>query len=114
MKWAWPASQCARAGAVKAISSAIDPDLVALNIVRVPSIFEREGFRFFFYSNDHAPAHVHVRKGSGEAVFVLAPEVLLQRSEGLTPQELSKAHRLTKENRDLIIRAWYEFFDPSL
>lgn len=34
-----------------------------------PTVFSKDGFRFFFYSNDHSPIHVHVRKGDGEAVF---------------------------------------------
>ena len=38
----------------------------------MPQIFTKDGFRFFFYSNDHEPLHVHVQKGSGEAVFVIA------------------------------------------
>jgi hypothetical protein len=35
----------------------------------VPTIFTEDGFRFFFYSNDHEPVHVHVRKGDADAVF---------------------------------------------
>ena len=29
----------------------------------MPTVFIIEGFRFFFYSNDHAPLHVHVQHG---------------------------------------------------
>ena len=39
-------------------------------------MFSKNGFRFFFYSNEHRPIHVHVRKGGGEAVF----EVLISNS----------------------------------
>ncbi|MEE8587347.1 MAG: DUF4160 domain-containing protein [Acidobacteriota bacterium] len=35
----------------------------------MPTVFTKDGFRFFFYSNDHRPIHVHARKGDGEAVF---------------------------------------------
>jgi len=35
----------------------------------MPKVFEKDGFRFLFYSNEHRPIHVHVRYGSGEAVF---------------------------------------------
>ena len=34
----------------------------------MPLIFEKEGFKFAFYSNDHLPIHVHVRK-SGSSLF---------------------------------------------
>jgi hypothetical protein len=29
----------------------------------MPTVFIKDGFRFFFYSNEHRPIHVHVRKG---------------------------------------------------
>lgn len=32
----------------------------------MPKIFEYLGFIFFFYSNDHEPIHVHVKKGDKE------------------------------------------------
>ena len=35
----------------------------------MPNIFEKDGFRFFFYSNERRPIHVHVRHGGGESVF---------------------------------------------
>ena len=57
----------------------------------MPKIFEQDGYSFFFYSNDHAPIHVHVRRGAGEAVFVVEPEVELRESVGLNVRELSRA-----------------------
>ena len=38
----------------------------------MPTVFIEQGYRFFFYSNDHQPIHVHVRYGDGEATFDLA------------------------------------------
>ncbi|WP_395715367.1 DUF4160 domain-containing protein [Prosthecobacter sp.] len=45
----------------------------------MPSVFTKNGFRFFFYSNDHEPLHVHVRKGGGEAVFEVEPRAAAAR-----------------------------------
>jgi hypothetical protein len=70
----------------------------------VPRIFEKDGYIFFFDSNDHEPIHVHVRKGNGEAVF-------LRESEGLKVAELAKAESLAEANRQLIVRSWHEHFD---
>lgn len=33
----------------------------------MPTIFEIFGLRFFFYSDDHTPIHVHVVKGDDDA-----------------------------------------------
>ncbi|MEO6283636.1 MAG: DUF4160 domain-containing protein [Dyadobacter sp.] len=37
--------------------------------------FYINGFRFFFYLNEHEPIHVHVSKGDSEARIVLVPEL---------------------------------------
>ena len=77
----------------------------------MPTIFEKDGFRFFFYSNDHRPIHVHVRKSGGEAVFDVEDAVELRESHGLKMADLSKAQQLAEEQRDLIIQHWHEHLD---
>ncbi len=77
----------------------------------MPTVFTKDGFWFFFYSNDHRPIHVHVRKGSGEAVFNVEGEVELRESVGFKTKELRQAEGLAREHRDLIIRKWHEHFD---
>jgi hypothetical protein len=75
---------------------------------RVPKIFEKDGYLFFFYSNEHRPIHVHVRRGGGEAVFEVENGVELRESQGLKVRELSKAEALAEEHRELIIQKWHE------
>ncbi|HUI08344.1 MAG TPA: DUF4160 domain-containing protein [Verrucomicrobiae bacterium] len=77
----------------------------------MPSIFEKDGYRFFFYSNEHRPIHVHVRRGGGEAVFNVEEVVELRESHGLKVDELARAEELALEHRELIIRAWHEHLD---
>ncbi len=74
----------------------------------MPKIFEKHGYKFFFYSNEHEPVHVHVRHGGGEAVFVVEPQVELRESQGLKVTELARAEELATEHRDLIIQKWHE------
>ena len=76
----------------------------------MPVVFSRDGYRFFFYSNDHQPIHVHVRYGSGEAVFNVEGEVVLRESYGLKLRELSKAQELVESHQKLIIAKWHECF----
>ena len=75
----------------------------------MPSIFEKDGYQFFFYSNDHEPIHVHVRKGGGEAVFLIEGEVSLRESEGLKVSELSRAEAIAEEHKELILQKWNEY-----
>jgi len=74
----------------------------------MPTVFEKDGYRFFFYSNDHRPIHVHVRYGNGEAIFNVEDEIALRESQGLKIKELSKAQQLAEENKQLIIEKWHE------
>lgn len=74
----------------------------------MPKVFEKDGYKFFFYSNEHLPIHVHVRRGGGEAVFDVEPAVELRESSGLKISELARAEALAIENRALIIERWHE------
>ena len=77
----------------------------------MPKIFEKDGYRFFFYSNEHRPVHVHVRYGGGEAVFEVEQGVELRESQGLKVRELAKAEGLATEHRELILQRWHERFN---
>jgi hypothetical protein len=77
----------------------------------MPKIFERDGYRFFFYSNEHRPIHVHVRYGGGEAIFEIGQRVDLRESQGLKVRELAKAEELATEHRGVIIAKWNEYCD---
>lgn len=65
--------------------------------------------RFFFYSNEHDPIHVHVRNADGEAKFSV--EVLrCIDNKGLKNKDVRLAKVLIEENKELIIKAWYAHF----
>lgn len=74
----------------------------------MPKVFEEDGYRFFFYSNEHHPIHVHVRHGDGEAVFDVEESIELRESRNMNVGELSKAQQLAEENRLLIVEKWHE------
>lgn len=48
----------------------------------MPTLFELFGLRFFFFSDDHAPIHVHVVKGDDDAKIALRPEIRLVYNTG--------------------------------
>ena len=74
----------------------------------MPKVFQKDGYSFFFYSNEHPPIHVHVRHGGGEAVFVVQTRVELRESQGLKVRELARAEELAIEHQELIIAKWNE------
>lgn len=77
----------------------------------MPTVFIQNGFRFFFYSNEHTPIHIHVRNSNGEAVFEIQENVILRESVGLKTQELNTAECLAEEHKKLIVQKWHEYFD---
>ncbi|MFH0939265.1 MAG: DUF4160 domain-containing protein [Planctomycetota bacterium] len=73
----------------------------------MPTIFEKDGYKFFFYSNEHLPIHVHIRHGGGEAVFDVEDIVELRESQNMKMNELRKAQKIAQENRNLILEKWH-------
>lgn len=77
----------------------------------MPEIFRKFGFRFFFYSDEHEPIHIHVSKGENEASYnVTETEINLRENYGMNNKELKKIEMLIVENRELIIESWDNYF----
>ncbi|WP_188053067.1 DUF4160 domain-containing protein [Sphingosinithalassobacter sp. CS137] len=79
----------------------------------MPRVFEHQGWRFFFYSNEgdpREPAHVHVLKEGREAKFWLYPEVAPAYNHGLSARELRLVSQVVLERRRDIEEAWHAHF----
>lgn len=74
----------------------------------MPEIFRMFGMKFFFYSLEHLPIHIHVRNADGTAKFEIEPVKLVE-SQGMKPKDLVLAEALVEERAELIIRKWHEF-----
>lgn len=75
----------------------------------MPTIFEIFGLRFFFFSNEHAPIHVHVVKGDDNAKIAIDPTVELVYNHGLKPADLKRAMQLATMYREDIIDTWHKY-----
>lgn len=75
----------------------------------MPELFRFFGMRFFFYSEEHLPIHIHVRNADGEAKFNVEPEIRLVNSRGMKTKDLSLAEAIIEEKREEIIEKWKEF-----
>ena len=74
----------------------------------MPTLLVQEGFKFFFYANEHLPMHVHVSKGSGYAKINLVKMEVADNC--LKSAELKRAVAITNEHRDEFLERWNEFF----
>ena len=78
----------------------------------MPTIFQFEGYRFFFFSNEGKPReqiHVHVRKDSNRAKFWTSP-VGLANNQGFSGKDVNSLAQIVETRRDEIERAWHEHF----
>lgn len=75
----------------------------------MPTIFEIFGLRFFFYSDDHAPIHVHVVKGDDDAKIQIEPEVKLIYNHGLKAKDLKRALELAEMYKEDIVDVWNRY-----
>lgn len=77
----------------------------------MPTILLAFGLRFYFYSEEHSPIHVHVENGDGRAKFALDPQITLIKNEGIKPKDLKKAQIMCETFREEFIEKWKEHMD---
>ena len=75
----------------------------------MPTILRIDGYRFFFFSDEHLPTHIHIEKGDGYARIELN-SIKITDSYNLNSKELKKLSALVKENNDKLQKAWNEYF----
>lgn len=76
----------------------------------MPTILRYKGYRFFFYSDEHAPKHIHIEQSERTAKFNLEP-IELVRNRGFNGKELRIIRVVIEENINSLKKAWYEYFN---
>jgi hypothetical protein len=76
----------------------------------MPTVIILKGYRFFFYSNDHDPIHIHVEKDNKTAKFNLKPVELIK-SKRFNASELRALRKLTEKHVELFKLKWDEYFN---
>ncbi len=79
----------------------------------MPKVFEINGYKFFFYSNEGEPlepAHIHVRKNDAVAKFWLSPYVRLASSWGFKPKDLNWLEGIVSTEKNRFMEVWNEYF----
>ncbi|HWD89203.1 MAG TPA: DUF4160 domain-containing protein [Mucilaginibacter sp.] len=75
----------------------------------MPELFRLFGIRFFFFSNEHLPVHVHIENADGDAKFEIKP-VRLVSNTGIKNKDIKLAESIIEENEELIEKRWNEYF----
>jgi hypothetical protein len=75
----------------------------------MPELFRMFGIRFFFFSNEHLPIHVHIKNSDGDAKFEVNPVKLVE-NKGIKSKDIYLAESIIEENQDIIEAKWKEYF----
>ena len=80
----------------------------------MPEIFRLFGLRFYFYSREHEPIHVHVKSADGKANFEInANAVVMVYNKGMKSKDIRCAEMVLEENKELAVAKWNEYFGNS-
>ena len=77
----------------------------------MPTVYREKGYRFFFYSIEHLPIHIHIEKENKTAKYDLIPIVDLVKSNGFNSSELKEIRTIIENNTELLILKWNEYFN---
>lgn len=75
----------------------------------MPTLFKIDGYRFFFFSDEHNPEHIHIEKADSYARIELE-NLKVTDSYNLNSKELKKLLKLVEEHKDTLQGAWDEYF----
>jgi len=74
----------------------------------MPTLLIQDGFKFFFYANEHLPKHIHVTKGDDYAKIELDNLSVVENY--FKASDLRRVIEITKENKKYFLRKWDEYF----
>lgn len=75
-----------------------------------PTVFQKRGYRFFFFSREEVRMHIHVISARGEAKFWLEPEIELARNYHYSRRELREIETIIEVHCDELTCAWRQHF----
>ena len=80
----------------------------------MPEIFRLFGLRFYFYSREHEPIHVHVKSADGKAKFEINDNaVVMVYNKGMKSKDIRCAEMVLEENKELAVAKCNEYFGNS-
>lgn len=76
----------------------------------MPTVFRIDGLRFFFFSDEHLPLHIHVEKADSY-MRVELETLKVTDNYKFSPSETKKVLSIIRENMDTLRGAWNEYFN---
>ncbi|MDR0581823.1 MAG: DUF4160 domain-containing protein [Prevotellaceae bacterium] len=80
----------------------------------MPTIFLALGLRFYFFTREHGPIHVHVRNADGKAKYEIEKDIKLISNTGIKNKDLKLAESIIEENKEHFIEEWKKILTPEI
>jgi hypothetical protein len=74
----------------------------------MPTLLRKDGFKFFFYANEHLPKHIHVQRGDDFAKINIEDLTIIENY--FSSSESKRIIAITKEHQQYFLEKWDEFF----
>lgn len=78
----------------------------------MPTVLRIDGFRFFFFSDEHLPLHIHVEKADSY-LRVELETLKITDIYKFSPKETKKIVAIIQENQTKLIGAWNDYFNQK-
>ena len=75
----------------------------------MPPILRDNGYRFFFFSDEHLPKHIHIEKGDSYIRIELENFQITHRYK-VPQKEIKKIIKIVKQKQQILLGAWDEHF----
>lgn len=76
----------------------------------MPTLFEIFGLRFFFFSNEHEPVHVHVENSDGRIKIQITQTIEVIENKGMKQKDVKKAVGIAELYKEEIVNSWQMYF----
>ncbi len=74
----------------------------------MPTLLMKNGFKFFFYANEHEPKHIHVIKADEYAKINLSDTSVVNCK--MKPKNIKMALDIVEINKTVFIGEWDDWF----
>ena len=75
----------------------------------MPTVLRIDDYRFFFFSDEHTPEHIHIEKGDSYARIEIE-SLKAADTYNLNSKELKKLVLLVTKNKEKLKGTWDEYF----
>lgn len=78
----------------------------------MPTLLRENGYRFFFFSDEHLPRHVHIEKADQYLKIELDSLKIIDNYK-MTSKEIREVLEMTEKHRHFLLERWDEYFNQQ-